>query len=50
MIDAIFWSVEEIAAKASNLYTDGIQQQVETQGERTKMGYASITFGRLRQR
>jgi hypothetical protein len=30
MIDAIFWSVEEIAAKASNMYANGIQQQVET--------------------
>jgi hypothetical protein len=30
MIDAIFWSVEEIAAKATNMYADGIQQQVET--------------------
>jgi hypothetical protein len=30
MADAIFWSVEEIAAKANNMYADGIQQQVET--------------------
>jgi hypothetical protein len=29
MIDAIFWSAEEIAAKADHLYTNGIQQQVE---------------------
>jgi hypothetical protein len=30
MSDAIFWSVEEVAAKANNMYADGIQQQVET--------------------
>jgi hypothetical protein len=37
MIDAIFWSVEEIAAKASNMYADGIQQQVETPDNLGKM-------------
>jgi hypothetical protein len=31
MLDAIFWSVEEVAAKAGAMYANnGIQEQVET--------------------
>jgi hypothetical protein len=37
MVDAIFWSVEEIAAKGSNIYADKIQQQVETPDNIGKM-------------
>lgn len=37
MIDAIFWSMEEIAAKAINMYADGIQHQVETSDNIGKM-------------
>ena len=37
MLDAIFWSVEEIAAKAGEMYANGIQQQVETTDNIGKM-------------
>jgi hypothetical protein len=45
MIDAIFWSVQEIAAKASNMYTDGIQQQVETPDNLGKMLTIDVETG-----
>jgi hypothetical protein len=45
MVDAIFWSVEEIAAKASNLYADGIQQQVETPDNIGKMLTIDVETG-----
>jgi hypothetical protein len=45
MIDAIFWSVEEIAAKASSMYVDGIQQQVETTDNIGKMLTIDVETG-----
>lgn len=45
MIDAIFWSVEEIAAKAGELYSNGIQQQVETADNTGKMLTIDIETG-----
>lgn len=45
MIDAIFWSVEEIAVKASNIYTDGIQQQVKTPDNLGKMLTIDVETG-----
>jgi hypothetical protein len=45
MVDAIFWSVEEIAAKASNMYADGIQQQVETPDNLGKMLTIDVETG-----
>lgn len=45
MIDAIFWSVEEIAAKANNIYADGIQQQVETPDNLGKMLTIDVETG-----
>ncbi len=45
MIDAIFWSVEEIVAKANNMYADGIQQQVETPDNIGKMLTIDVETG-----
>jgi hypothetical protein len=45
MVDAIFWSVEEITAKASNMYADGIQQQVETPDNIGKMLTINVETG-----
>jgi hypothetical protein len=45
MIDAIFWSVEEIATKASELYTNKIQQQVETTDNFGKMLTIDVETG-----
>lgn len=45
MVDAIFWSVEEIATKASSLYADGIQQQVETPDNIGKMLTIDVETG-----
>jgi hypothetical protein len=45
LIDAIFWSVEEIAAKASNMYANGIQQQVETPDNIGKMLTIDVETG-----
>jgi hypothetical protein len=45
MIDAIFWSVEEIAAKAAEIYTSRIQQQVETDDNIGKMLTIDIETG-----
>jgi hypothetical protein len=45
MVDAIFWSVEEIAARASNMYADGIQQQVETPNNLGKMLTIDVETG-----
>jgi hypothetical protein len=45
MIDAIFWSVEEIAVKATNMYADGIQQQVETPDNLGKMLTIDVETG-----
>jgi hypothetical protein len=45
MVDAIFWSVEEIAAKATNMYIDGIQQQVETPENIGKMLTIDVETG-----
>jgi hypothetical protein len=45
MVDAIFWSVEEIAAKAAEIYTSGIQQQVETDDNIGKMLTIDIETG-----
>ena len=45
MIDAIIWSVEEIAAKAGELYSNGIQQQVETADNTGKMLTIDIETG-----
>jgi hypothetical protein len=45
MIDAIFWSVEEIATKASELYTNKIQQQVETTSNFGKMLTIDVETG-----
>jgi hypothetical protein len=45
MVDAIFWSVEEIAAKAAEIYSSGIQQQVETDDNIGKMLTIDIETG-----
>jgi hypothetical protein len=45
MIDAIFWSVEEIAAKAGEIYRREIQQQVETADNIGKMLTIDIETG-----
>jgi hypothetical protein len=45
MIDAIFWSVQEIAAKAKNMYADEIQQQVETSDNVGKMLTIDVETG-----
>ena len=45
MLDAIFWSVEEIAAKAGELYANGIQQQVETSENIGKMLTIDVETG-----
>jgi hypothetical protein len=45
MIDAIFWSMEEIAAKAINMYADGTQQQVETSDNIGKMLTIDVETG-----
>jgi hypothetical protein len=45
MVDAIFWSVEEIAAKAINMYANGIQQQVETPDNIGKMLTIDVETG-----
>jgi hypothetical protein len=45
MVDAIFWSVEEIADKARNMYADGIQQQVETPDNIGKMLTIDVETG-----
>lgn len=45
MMDAIFWSVTEIAAKATNLYADGIQQQVETPDNMGKLLTIDVETG-----
>jgi hypothetical protein len=46
MIDAIFWSGEEVAAKAGAMYTNGIQQQVETTDNREHPTFYSIERGK----
>jgi hypothetical protein len=48
MIDAIFWSAEEIAAKADHLYTNGIQQQVENSDNIGKMLTIDVGQGSTR--
>ncbi len=45
MADAIFWSVGEIAAKATNMYADGIQQQVETPDNMGKLLTIDVETG-----
>jgi hypothetical protein len=45
MVDAIFWSVEEVAAKAGELYANGIQQQVETTDNIGKMLTIDVETG-----
>jgi hypothetical protein len=45
MVHAIFWSVEEIADKARNMYADGIQQQVETPDNIGKMLTIDVETG-----
>ena len=45
MVNAIFWSVEEVAAKAISLYTDGIQQQVEISDNIGKMLTIDVETG-----
>jgi hypothetical protein len=45
MVSAIFWSVEEVAAKASSLYADVIQQQVETSDNIGKMLTIDVETG-----
>jgi hypothetical protein len=45
MTNAIFWSVEEIAAKAKNMYADGIQQQVEIPDNLGKMLTLDVETG-----
>jgi hypothetical protein len=45
MIDAIFWSIEEVAAKAGKIYASGIQQQVETTDNLGKMLTIDVETG-----
>ena len=45
MVDAIFWSVEEIAAKAIDMYVHGIQQQVEIPDNIGKMLTIDVETG-----
>jgi hypothetical protein len=45
MTNAIFWSVEEVAAKATEMYANGIQQQVETPGNIGKMLTIDVETG-----
>jgi hypothetical protein len=45
MINAIFWSVEEVAAKAAEMYTNGIQQQVEIPDNIGKMLTIDVETG-----
>jgi hypothetical protein len=45
MRNAIFWSMEEVAAKAGEMYVDGIQQQVETPGNIGQMLTIDVETG-----
>jgi hypothetical protein len=45
MIEAIFWSVEEVAAKASQLYANQIQPEVETPDNIGKMLTIDVETG-----
>ena len=45
MIETIFWSVEEVAAKANQLYANGIQQEAETPDNIGKMLTIDIETG-----
>ena len=45
MIETIFWSVEEVAAQATQLYTNGVQQKVETPDNIGKMLTIDIETG-----
>ena len=45
MIDAIFWSTEEISAKANELYAIKIQQEVETLDNISKMLTIDVETG-----
>ena len=45
MIETIFWSMEEVAAQANQLYANGIQQEVETSENIGKMLTIDIENG-----
>jgi hypothetical protein len=45
MLEAIFWSVEEIAAEGKRLYFGGIRQLVETEYNRGKMLTIDVETG-----
>jgi hypothetical protein len=45
MVSAIFWSVEDVATKASEMYSTGIQQQVETSENIGKMLTIDVETG-----
>ena len=45
MINAIFWSMEEVAARAGEMYANGIQQQVETNDNIGKMLTIDVETG-----
>jgi hypothetical protein len=45
MVNAIFWSLEEVAAKANEMYVNGIQQQVEIPDNIGKMLTIDVETG-----
>jgi hypothetical protein len=45
MLEAIFWSVEAVAAKGNILYADGIRQMVETEDNIGKMLTIDVETG-----
>jgi hypothetical protein len=45
MVSAIFWSVADVATKANEMYSSGIQQQVETSDNIGKMLTIDVETG-----
>jgi hypothetical protein len=45
MMNAIFWSIEEVAARAGEMYANGIQHQVETPDNIGKMLTIDVETG-----
>lgn len=45
MVSAIFWSVEDVATKASEMYSSGIQQQEEASDNIGKMLTIDVETG-----
>ncbi len=45
MVNAIFWSAADVAAKANEMYGSGIQQQVETSDNIGKMLTIDVETG-----